>query len=130
MKLALETSAETVLNAGNTYKALGDSAIAAIVATSLATIVVMLMTTPRNTREWAVGLISTIVSSVSGGAALIQYLGVQIWANSTGGLLAMGGLIFACGLPGWAIVRAVFRYIDSKQDATIVQIAKDIKAAL
>ena len=39
----------------------------------LATIVVMLMTPPRSTREWAVGVISTVVTEFGGGAIAVQY---------------------------------------------------------
>ncbi len=39
----------------------------------LSTIVVMLMTPPRSTRDWAVGLISTVVTGIGGGAIAVQY---------------------------------------------------------
>ncbi|WP_299160955.1 hypothetical protein [Accumulibacter sp.] len=71
----------------------------------LSAIVVMLMTPPRLTREWAVGLISTVVTGIGGGAIAVQYFRLQEWVDSMTGLLALGGLIFGCGLPGWAIVR-------------------------
>ncbi|MEF8732262.1 MAG: hypothetical protein V5B40_10215 [Candidatus Accumulibacter meliphilus] len=32
------------------------------------------------------------------------------------GLVALGGLIFGCGLPGWAIVRWVFNFIEKNRD--------------
>lgn len=38
----------------------------------------------------------------------------------------MGGLIFACGLPGWAIVRWVFNFIDRNRDAGIDDIAQTL----
>jgi hypothetical protein len=39
----------------------------------------------------------------------------------------MGGVIFACGLPGWAIVRWLFNFIDERRDASIDEVAKDVK---
>jgi hypothetical protein len=45
------------------------------------------------------------------------------WAT---GLVAQGGLIFGCGLPGWAIVRRVFNFIERNRDAGIDQVAKDV----
>ncbi len=107
----------------------GGSAVAAGGA-GLAAVVVMLMTPPRSSREWAVGLISTVVSSIGGGAAAIEHFGVQHWVNSPIGLCAMGGLIFACGLPGWAAVRWVFNFIDKNSDAPIDAVARSVKDVL
>jgi hypothetical protein len=86
--------------------------------------------TPRSPKEWAVGLISTVVGSIGGGAAAIQYWGLQNWANDPIGLVAMLGLVFACGLPCWAIVRWVFNYINKNQDATIADVAREVKDAI
>ena len=41
--------------------------------------------------------------------------------------MAMGGVIFACGLPGWAIVRWLFNFIDEHRNDSIDQVAKDVK---
>ena len=112
------------------YKALGGSAAAAASGATLAAVVVMLMTPPRNKREWAVGLISTVVSSIGGGAITVEHFGLHHWAFSTMGLCALGGLIFACGLPGWAMVRWTFAFIDKRRDASIDQVAKDVKELL
>ncbi len=57
------------------FKAVGGASAVAAGGASLAAVVVMLMTPPRMPREWAVGLISTVVSSIDGGAAVIEYLG-------------------------------------------------------
>ena len=93
----------------------------------LATIVVMLMTPPRSTRDWAVGLISTVVTGIGGGAIAVQYFGLQERVDSVTGLVALGGLIFGCGLPGWAIVRWVFNFIEKNRDAGIDEVAKEMK---
>ena len=99
-------------------------------AEHVAAVVVMLMTPPRSKREWAVGLISTVVSSVGGGAMVIEHFALHELVNSVMGLCAMGGLIFACGLPGWAIVRWIFNFIDRHRDASIDEVAKDVKEIL
>ncbi len=112
------------------YKAIGGSAVAAAGGATLAAVVVMLMTPPRNAREWTVGLISTVVSSICGGAITVEYFQLHHWAFSTMGLYAMGGLIFACGLPGWAIVRWLFNFIEERRDSSIDQVAKDVKELL
>jgi len=39
----------------------------------------------------------------------------------------MGGLIFACGPPGWAIVRWVFNFIDRNRDAAIDDVAQNLR---
>ena len=121
------SSVAGVAGAAAAYKAIGGPAIASAAGTTLAAVVVMLMTPPRNKREWTVGLISTVVSSIGGGAVAIQYFGVRDWVNSQVGLMAMGGIIFACGLPGWAIVRWLFNFIDAPRDDSIDQVAKDVK---
>ncbi len=43
------------------------------------------------------------------------------------GLVALGGLIFGCGLPGWAIVRWVFNFIARNRDAGIDAVAKEAR---
>ena len=108
------------------FKAAGGASMAAAAGATLAAIVVMLMTPPRSPREWAVGLISTVVASIGGGAAVIEYLGLHHWVASPIGLCAMGGLIFACGLPGWAGVRWMFNFIDRNQDASIAEVAREV----
>lgn len=89
----------------------------------LAAVVVMLMTPPRSPREWAVGLISTVVASIGGGAAVIEHFGLQPWVNSSIGLCAMGGLVFACGLPGWAVVRTHGRMRMARNNASRKRVA-------
>jgi hypothetical protein len=125
-----EPTSSSVAGAAAVYKAMGGSAMAVASGATLAAVVVMLMTPPRSKREWAVGLISTVVSSVGGGAAVIQYFALHNWVQSQVGLLAMGGLIFACGLPGWALVRWLFNFIDKRRDAGIDEIARDVKEVL
>ena len=112
------------------YKALGGTAAAVASGATLAAVVVMLMTPPRNKREWAVGLISTVVFSIGGGAITVEHFGLHHWAFSTMGLCALGGLIFACGLPGWAMVRWTFAFIDKRRDDSIDEVAKDVKELL
>ena len=109
------------------WKLIGGVAGALSLGAALAAIVVMLMTPPRHKREWAVGLISTVVSSIGGGAAAVQYFGIEQWAHTGLGLVAMFGLIFACGLPGWSLVRAVFTYLERQKDKGIDEMIKDAK---
>jgi hypothetical protein len=109
------------------FKAMGGTAAG---SATLAAIVVMLMTPPRSRREWAVGLISTVVISIGGGAIVVEYFGLHGWVHSQVGLLAFGGLIFGCGLPGWAIVRWIFNFIEKNRDAGIDEVAKDVKEML
>jgi hypothetical protein len=79
---------------------------------------------------WAVGVISTVVTGIGGGAIAVQYFGLQEWVDSVTGLVALGGLIFGCGLPGWAIVRWVFNFIEKNRDAGIDEVAKEVKEVL
>ncbi len=109
------------------FKAAGGAAAGGAL---LATIVVMLMTPPRSHREWAVGVISTVVTGIGGGAIAVEYFGLQGWVHSVVGMAAIGGLIFGCGLPGWAIVRWVFNFIEKNRDAGIDEVAREVKEVL
>jgi hypothetical protein len=42
-------------------------------------------------REWAVGLISTVVTGIGGRAIAVQYFRLQEWVDSVTGLVALGG---------------------------------------
>jgi sugar (pentulose or hexulose) kinase len=125
-----EPTSSGVAGAAAAYKAFGGTAAAAVSGATLAAVVVMLMTPPRDKREWTVGLISTVVSSICGGAITIEYFQLHHWAFSTIGLYAMGGVIFACGLPGWALVRWIFNFIVERRDASIDEVAKEVKEML
>jgi hypothetical protein len=109
------------------WKLIGGLAGIGAIGAGLATIVVMCLLRPRSQAEWVVGIISTVVGSVCGGAAAIQYFEIQHWANSMFGLVAMIGLVFACGLPAWAIVRWTFNYINKHEGADIAQIIADAR---
>lgn len=109
------------------WKLLGGLVGIAAIGAGLASVVVMCAMTPRSPREWAVGLISTVVFSIGGGAAVIQHYGLDAWAHTPIGLVAMLGLVFACGLPGWAIVRWLFNYIELKRAATIADVVGDVR---
>ena len=69
-------------------------------------------------------MISTVVTGIGGGAIAVQYFRLQEWVGS------LGGLIFGCGLPGWAIVRWVFNFIEKNRDAGIDDVAKDVREGL
>ena len=101
----------------------------------LAAIVVMCMTPPRSAKELAVALISTLVSSLSLGSACVLYFGlhellsVQQLAVQVAAMLAVGGLLFACGLPGWAIVRWIFNALARREGHDIVQVLQELRCA-
>jgi hypothetical protein len=103
------------------------------VAAGLATIVVMCMTTPRSMREWAVALISTLVSSLSLGSLVVLWLDVHeelLVPDPTANMLALvaiGGIMFACGLPGWAIVRMAFTAIAKREGRDLVDVLKELR---
>lgn len=97
----------------------------------LSAIIVMLMTRPRSAREWAVGLISTVVLSIAGGAAAIMKFGLQEWLTTYTGLVAVLGLVFSCGLPAWALVRMVFTVIEKNVDGKgIAEVGGEIAGAV
>lgn len=105
-------------------------AVAIGLPAGLAAIVVMLWVQPKSPREWAMALISTVVSSVCGGAAVVQHYGLTSWGDSYNGLVALAGIIFACGLPGWVIVRAVFAWLEKRKGKDIAELLNDAKGSL
>lgn len=112
------------------WKLIGGLAGLGAIGAGLAAIVVMCATTPRDPKEWAVGLISTVVSSIGGGAAVAMYFGFQHWALEPVGLVALLGLCFACGLPGWALVRWTFNMIRQREGQGIDTIAREVRNGL
>jgi hypothetical protein len=112
------------------WKALGGLAGMGGIGAGLAAFVVMSMTKPKTDQEWRVALISTLVGSIGGGACLVRYLGLQHWADDVFGIIAMLALCFSCGLPAWAIVRALFKYLDKHKDDDLLELAQDAKKVL
>jgi hypothetical protein len=106
------------------WKILGGLAGTGIGA-GMAAYIVMSMTKPKTDQEWRVALACTLAGSLGGGASLISWLGLQRWADDVFGLVGMFGIAFACGLPAWLIIRALFIYIDKRRDADITQIIAD-----
>lgn len=96
----------------------------------LVTIVVMLMTPPRSPREWAVGLISTVFGSIAGGAAVVQHFGLLAWMDTGPGLVGVLGIVFACGLPAWAVVRWTFSFIEKRRDKDGAEVVSEVKGLL
>jgi hypothetical protein len=109
------------------WKLLGGLAGMGAIGAGLAAVVVMSMTKPKTDQEWRVALISTLVGSIGGGACLVRYLGIQNWADDVFGMVAMLALVFACGLPAWALVRALFKYLDKHKDDDLLELAEDVK---
>ena len=87
----------------------------------------MAITPPKTFGEFLVGLISTVMASLSGGAALIRYMGLTELANDPFGLATIGGIMFVCGLPGWLLVRAFFLWAQRRRHLDIVELMKDAK---
>lgn len=112
------------------WKIIGGLAGAAGIGAGLAAYVVMMMTKPKDDREFRVAIACTVIGSLGGGAALIKYLGVENWKEDIIGLMGMGGVMFTCGLPAWLLIRALFYYIEKKKDADIREIIKDVKEVI
>ena len=109
------------------WKAITSLASTGAVGAALAAIVVMSMTKPKSEQEWRVGIITTVVGSIGGGSCLARYLGIQHWAQDPVGLIGLLCVVFTCGLPAWALVRALFRYLDKHKDDDLVEMAEDVK---
>lgn len=111
-------------------KAIGGLAGGTAIGAGMAALVVMCMTTPRSPKEWAVGLTSTVMGSVCGGAAVVQHFGLHDWARDYVGMVALIGVVFSCGLPAWAIVRWLFNFIEKRKAAGLDEVVQDVKKGL
>lgn len=112
------------------WKIIGGLAGMGAIGAGLAAFVVMSMTRPQSTQEWRIALICTLIGSIGGGAALVRYLNIQHWVYDPFGMVAMLAFVFACGLPAWALVRAMFKYINKKKDADLLEIAQEVRSVL
>lgn len=105
----------------------------ALLAACLAMVIVFMARMPRSPKEWVVGLISTVVSSLTLGSAVVVKFGLLAWVRVSDpfelwlGVVAIGGVIFACGLFGWAIVRWTFNFINAREGASIVDVVREVK---
>ncbi len=88
----------------------------------VATIVVMAMTLPKTAREFVVAITCTLVGSLGGGAFVVRWFDLGSWVNDDLGLIAIGGVIFVCGLPAWVLVRALYAWSEAKKDRQITEI--------
>ena len=70
------------------WKLIGGLAGLGAIGAGLAAIVVMCVMTPRDPKEWAIALISTVIASVCGGSLSLMDAGVPIKAPVAG--IAMG----------------------------------------
>lgn len=109
------------------WKLIGGLAGLGALGAGLAALVVMCMTPPREPKEWIVALVSTVMASIGGGAAVVQHFAFHHWVLNPFGLIALFGLCFACGLPGWALVRWVFNSIRRREGQGIEQVINDVR---
>lgn len=93
----------------------------------LAAILVMVMTLPKTPREFVVAMVSTVVSSVCGGAFLVRWLNIGHWVQDDVGMIAICGLIFVCGLPAWVIVRAWFAWSEARKGVGLPELAREFR---
>jgi len=98
-----------------------------------AALVVACMRRPRSSAEWVVGLVSTVMGSIGGGSWVILRFDLVRLAQSADeaqaymALVGMSGLVFACGLPAWAIVRWVFTWMARREGKAIDEVLSDLR---
>jgi hypothetical protein len=127
-------AAKSAAGGGNitAFVMFGLSAIG-VVFIMLAVAVVLMMRMPRSRKEWGVGLTTTVVGSLAGGAAVVMRFGLLDWVRSPDlaevyvGIIAIGGVLFTCGLPAWFIVRLIFNFVDKNEGKGIDEVARDLK---
>lgn len=125
--MQMEPTSSSAAGAAIGWKLIGGLAGLGAIGAGLAALVVICMTPPKEPREWVVALVSTVVSSIGGGAVVVQWLELQHWTATQLGLVALFGLVFACGLPGWAIVRWIFNSIRRREGRGIESILREVR---
>lgn len=101
-----------------------------IAGPTLAALVVMMLSQPKNGKQWVAMIISTVVCSLGLGAYVIKtHLGI-INPQSSFDLMQIGAVFFVSGLPGWVLVRALFLYFESVSNKDILQILRDLKSIM
>ena len=108
--------------------ALVKAGVVAMLAVLLVSIVVMAMTLPKSAREWTVAMISTVVSSLFGGAFLIRWLELSHWAQDDIGIVGLGAVVFAAGLPAWVMVRGWFAYTEASKGRSLLELIRELRA--
>ncbi|AWW07721.1 MAG: hypothetical protein [Podoviridae sp. ctbh1] len=99
----------------------------AIFSATLVYLVVVMTRMPRTRSEWVVSLITTVVGSIAGGGFVIQRFGLHDYITTWAGLCAVGGLFFISGLPFWAIARWWFNFVNARENASILDVVKEVK---
>jgi hypothetical protein len=97
------------------------------VPAALAAVIVMVLTRPRDTREWILALTTTLSGSIYGGAFAIRYFGWQSWLADPNSAMVLGGVYLVCGLPGWVLVRAAFAWIEKRRHKDLGELYQDAK---
>ena len=134
--MSIESAASAGAAASGSSHAVWIGAGGAAGAVTLAAIVVMLIKRPRTAGEWAVALISTVMSSLALGSWVVLWLGMHKGLHSPdvieawGSLMVVGGVLFACGLPGWVLVRIAFNTMFKLQDGTAQDLRQAVKEML
>jgi hypothetical protein len=93
-------------------------------------VIVMVLTRPKDTREWVCALASTFAASIYGGAFAIRYFNLQSWVLEPDSTMALGGVYAVCGLPAWVLVRAGFAWFEKRRNKDLGELATDAKATL
>lgn len=96
-------------------------------AAALAAIVVMAMNPPQSRRELLVALICTVTASLSGGAFVLHHFGLLALMADPFGTVAAFGIVFACGLPGWVVVRWWFAFADEHKDKNLKEVFDELR---
>lgn len=109
------------------WKLVASLASGGAVAIAAACVIVMSMVQPRTRAEWAVALTSTVASSIFGGAWAVHYLGLQNWIHTLLGAVMLISIVFACGLPGWFVVRVAFNWMQRRQDKEPGEVIADLR---
>lgn len=127
MRITQMTEPATTAAGGLALYKLGAFGLAA----ALAAVVVMSLTIPKTVREFICALICTLFCSIGGGAWVIKAYDLIGWADDLFGLFSLLSLVFACGLPGWVLIRGFFAYAEYRKGGkNFIKMIAELTAAL
>lgn len=84
-------------------------------------LIVMVFLEPQSKKEKLLCFISTFIFAACLSSAIKVYYGFTI-PETFDGNIANAGLIIACGMPGWVIIRALFLTLEKMKGKDIGQI--------
>ncbi len=95
-----------------------------------ALVILMTFMQPKTRAELGAALSATAACCLAGGSTIVTYFGLGEWLLQPFGDIALGGVYFAAGVPGWAFMRALFLLLEKIKNTPLDDVVRDAKDKL